>query len=120
MTKDCPVWPRRFTGRPPIKGKTAGQERPSLHEGKLSPAKMSNFEAFQYYEEEEEELQQCLAGWRAGGRFGASPPWSGASLRLKFNGDTLAPQDEVEVLGVTYDDRRLTFITHIERLARVA
>ncbi|KAG0715836.1 hypothetical protein GWK47_011027 [Chionoecetes opilio] len=28
---------------------------------------------------------------------------SGAALRLKFNGDTLTPQDEVEVLRVTYD-----------------
>ncbi|KAG0713976.1 RNA-directed DNA polymerase from mobile element jockey [Chionoecetes opilio] len=44
---------------------------------------------------------------------------SGAALRLKFNGDTLAPQDEVEVLGVIYDSS-LTFRTHIEWLARVA
>ena len=41
------------------------------------------------------------------------------ALRLKFNGATLAQQDEVEVLGVTYD-RGLTFKTHIERLAREA
>ena len=38
---------------------------------------------------------------------------------LNFNGNALAPQEEVEVLGVTYD-RRLTFKTHIERLAREA
>ena len=35
-----------------------------------------------------------------------------------FQGDTLAPQ-EVEVLGVTYD-HKLTFRSHIERLAREA
>ncbi|KAG0712094.1 hypothetical protein GWK47_002151 [Chionoecetes opilio] len=44
---------------------------------------------------------------------------SAAALRLKFNGDTMAPQVEVEVLGVTYD-RSLTFRTNIERFARVA
>ena len=38
---------------------------------------------------------------------------------LHFNGDTLVPQDEVEVLGVTYD-RRLAFKSQIERLAREA
>ena len=44
---------------------------------------------------------------------------SSAALRLTFNGASLLPQDEVEVLGVTYD-RWLTFRTHIERLAREA
>ena len=44
---------------------------------------------------------------------------SNASLRLNFNGETLEPKDEVEVLGVTYD-RRLTFKAQIERLAREA
>ena len=39
--------------------------------------------------------------------------------RLVFQGDTLTPQDEVEVLGVTYDNK-LTFRSHIERLAREA
>ncbi|XP_063859266.1 uncharacterized protein LOC135100375 [Scylla paramamosain] len=39
--------------------------------------------------------------------------------RLVFQGDTLTPQDEVEVLGVTYD-RKLSFRSHIERLAREA
>ena len=38
---------------------------------------------------------------------------------LTFEGKTLTPEDEVEVLGVTYD-RRLIFRTHIERLAREA
>ncbi|XP_045105433.1 uncharacterized protein LOC123500953 [Portunus trituberculatus] len=41
------------------------------------------------------------------------------ALQLDFSGETLTPQDEVEVLGVTYD-RELTFRTHIERLAREA
>ena len=40
-----------------------------------------------------------------------------AAPHLSFNGETLLPQEEVNVLGVTYD-RRLTFKTHIERLAR--
>ncbi|XP_045115988.1 uncharacterized protein LOC123507079 [Portunus trituberculatus] len=40
-------------------------------------------------------------------------------LRLAFNGETLTPREEVEVLGVTYD-RKLTFRTHLERLAREA
>jgi len=44
---------------------------------------------------------------------------SSASLQLNFNGDALAPGDEMEVLGVTYD-RKLTFSSHIERLARQA
>ena len=44
---------------------------------------------------------------------------SRATLRLNFNGATLAPQEEVEVLGVTYD-RGMTFKSHIERLAREA
>ncbi|MPC53253.1 hypothetical protein E2C01_047142 [Portunus trituberculatus] len=44
---------------------------------------------------------------------------SSGPLNLDFNGRTLAPQDEVEVLGVTYDCR-LTFKSHIERLAREA
>lgn len=39
--------------------------------------------------------------------------------RLTFNGETLTPRDEVEVLGVTYD-RKFTFRTHVERLAREA
>ena len=38
---------------------------------------------------------------------------------LNFSGDTLTPRDEMEVLGVTYD-RKLTFSSHIERLARQA
>ncbi|KAG0726704.1 putative RNA-directed DNA polymerase from transposon BS [Chionoecetes opilio] len=42
---------------------------------------------------------------------------SSAALRLICDGKTLVPQDEVEVLGVTYDCR-LTFKAHIERLAR--
>ena len=41
------------------------------------------------------------------------------SLRLNFNGNTLTPRDEMEVLGVTYD-QKLTFSSHIERLARQA
>ena len=41
------------------------------------------------------------------------------SLRLNLNGDTLTSRDEIEVLGVTYD-RKLTFSSHIERLARQA
>ncbi|XP_045105076.1 uncharacterized protein LOC123500423 [Portunus trituberculatus] len=45
--------------------------------------------------------------------------WSRPALQLNFSGETLTPQDEVEVLGVTYD-RELTFRTHIERLAREA
>ncbi|KAG0714197.1 hypothetical protein GWK47_014584 [Chionoecetes opilio] len=44
---------------------------------------------------------------------------SSAALRLICIGKTLVPQDEVEVLGVTYDNR-LTFRAHIERLAREA
>ena len=40
-------------------------------------------------------------------------------LQLSFSGDTLAPRDEMEVLGVTYD-RKLTFSSHIEQLARQA
>lgn len=41
------------------------------------------------------------------------------ALRLAFDGEVLTPKDEVEVLGVTYDSK-LTFKTHIERLAREA
>ena len=44
---------------------------------------------------------------------------TGVAPCLSFNGEALAAQDEVEVLGVTYD-RRLAFKTHIERLAREA
>ncbi|MPC14307.1 hypothetical protein E2C01_007071 [Portunus trituberculatus] len=44
---------------------------------------------------------------------------SSVPLSLDFSGKTLAPQDEVEVLGITYDCR-LTFKSHIERLAREA
>ena len=42
-----------------------------------------------------------------------------AAPHIMFQGDTLTPQDEVEVLGVTYDSK-LTFKSHIERLAREA
>ena len=41
------------------------------------------------------------------------------ALRLTFNGETLTPREEVEVLGVTYD-RKLTFSTHLQQLAREA
>ncbi|MPC85743.1 hypothetical protein E2C01_080532 [Portunus trituberculatus] len=44
---------------------------------------------------------------------------SSVPLSLNFSGRTLAPQDEVEVLGITYDCR-LTFKSHIEQLAREA
>ncbi|KAG0717509.1 hypothetical protein GWK47_054276 [Chionoecetes opilio] len=47
------------------------------------------------------------------------PSRSSAALHLICNGNTLVPQDEVEVLGVTYDCR-LTFRAHIERLAKEA
>ena len=45
--------------------------------------------------------------------------WPSTALRLNFNGATLKPQDELEVLGIIYDCG-LTFRTHIERLAREA
>ena len=38
---------------------------------------------------------------------------------LVFQGDTLTPQDKVELLGVTYDSK-LIFRTHIEWFAREA
>ncbi|KAG0711571.1 hypothetical protein GWK47_020337 [Chionoecetes opilio] len=41
---------------------------------------------------------------------------SSVALRLIWDGKTLVPQNKVEVLGVTYD-YRMTFRTHIERLA---
>ena len=41
------------------------------------------------------------------------------ALSLTFNGETLTPREEVEVLGVTYD-RKLTFSTHLQQLAREA
>ena len=44
---------------------------------------------------------------------------TGIAPSLTFNGKTLTPQEEVEVLGVTYDCR-MSFGTHIERLAREA
>ncbi|XP_063875863.1 uncharacterized protein LOC135108634 [Scylla paramamosain] len=44
---------------------------------------------------------------------------SGEPLLLVFEGKALASQEEVEILGVTYD-RKLTFKSHIERLAREA
>ncbi|MPC32061.1 RNA-directed DNA polymerase from mobile element jockey [Portunus trituberculatus] len=44
---------------------------------------------------------------------------SSVPLNLDFNGRTLAPQDEMEELGVTYDCR-LTFKSRIERLVREA
>lgn len=44
---------------------------------------------------------------------------SGEPLPLVFEGKALTSQEEVEILGVTYD-RKLTFKSHIERLAREA
>ena len=44
---------------------------------------------------------------------------SSTALRLTLESEAILPQDEVEVLGVTYDSA-LTFRHHIERLAREA
>lgn len=41
------------------------------------------------------------------------------NIRLSFDEKELTPQEEVEVLGVTYDSK-LTFRTHIEQLTRTA
>ncbi|MPC82281.1 hypothetical protein E2C01_076938 [Portunus trituberculatus] len=42
-----------------------------------------------------------------------------SALRINFNWATLSPQEELEVLGVTYD-QGLTFRTHNECLAKAA
>ncbi|MPC63029.1 hypothetical protein E2C01_057121 [Portunus trituberculatus] len=42
-----------------------------------------------------------------------------SEIRLLFEGTTLAPQEEMKILGVTYDSK-LTFRTHITQLARTA
>ena len=40
-------------------------------------------------------------------------------IHLDFNGTTLTPQQEIKILGVTYDNK-LTFRSHISQLARTA
>ena len=42
-----------------------------------------------------------------------------SEIRLLFDGATLAPQNEIKILGVTYDSK-LTFRTHITQLTRTA
>ena len=41
------------------------------------------------------------------------------NIKLLFDGKALQPQDEIEILGVSYD-KKLTFKTHIENIVRKA